>query len=304
MITAHHHFRESESDVQQATLTLGIINNRYVHFSPAVTAIELETYKRRRRKSSITAEQEMGIVLVNPMPHNGLASKTIDFVESVIVKFTYNSSLPLHYLSGNFAPVPFETPPITNLHVIGYLPECLNGEFIRVGPNSKFSPVAGYHWFDGDGKNFLEGAKFTKIGDLKGLFGLFMAYMKMLRENFNVLDLACGFGGGRLLSAILLMKCKKCPQLNDYTLMLGNTALIYHHGKLLVLSEADKPCEMFTFGYSQTPPYVTYRVISKDGFMHDPVPITILESVMMHDFAITENYAIFMDLPMCFRQKV
>lgn len=62
--------------------------------------------------------------------------------------------------------------------------------------------------------------------------------------------------------------------------------------------------EMFTFGYSQTPPYVTYRVISEDGFMNDPVPITIPESIMMHDFAITENYAIFMDLPLYFRPKV
>ena len=32
--------------------------------------------------------------------------------------------------------------------------------------------------------------------------------------------------------------------------------------------------EMFTFGNSQTPPYITYRVICKDGFMYDPVPIT------------------------------
>jgi carotenoid cleavage dioxygenase-like enzyme len=61
---------------------------------------------------------------------------------------------------------------------------------------------------------------------------------------------------------------------------------------------------MFTFGYSHTPPYITYRVISKDGFMHDPVPITISEPIMMHDFAITENYAIFMDLPLYFRPKV
>ncbi|PKI33429.1 hypothetical protein CRG98_046192 [Punica granatum] len=61
---------------------------------------------------------------------------------------------------------------------------------------------------------------------------------------------------------------------------------------------------MFTFGRAKTPPYVTYRVISKEGFMHDPVPITIPESVLMHDFAITENYAIFMDLPLCFRPKV
>jgi carotenoid cleavage dioxygenase len=62
--------------------------------------------------------------------------------------------------------------------------------------------------------------------------------------------------------------------------------------------------EMFTFGYSHEPPYCTYRVITKDGAMLDPVPITIPESVMMHDFAITENYSIFMDLPLMFRPKV
>lgn len=25
--------------------------------------------------------------------------------------------------------------------------ECLNGEFVRVGPNPKFKPVASYHWY-------------------------------------------------------------------------------------------------------------------------------------------------------------
>ncbi|KAF3972866.1 hypothetical protein CMV_003655 [Castanea mollissima] len=33
----------------------------------------------------------------------------------------------------------------------GVRKDCLNREFVRVGPNPKFSPVAGYHWFDGDG---------------------------------------------------------------------------------------------------------------------------------------------------------
>ncbi|XP_031374113.1 carotenoid 9,10(9',10')-cleavage dioxygenase-like isoform X2 [Punica granatum] len=282
-----------------------------------------------------------GIVLVDPMPRKGLTSKIIDYFEKLVVKLMYDSSQPHHYLSGNFAPVPDETSPVPELPVEGYLPDCLNGEFVRVGPNPKFAPVAGYHWFDGDGmihgmrikdgkatyvsryvktsrlkqEEFFGGAKFMKIGDLKGFFGLFMVNMQMLRAKMKVLDVSYGTGT-------------------------GNTALIYHHGKLLALSEADKPYvlkvledgdlqtlgmldydkrlshsftahpkvdpftgEMFTFGYSHMPPYITYRVISKDGYMHDPVPITISDPIMMHDFAITENYAIFMDLPLYFRPK-
>ncbi|KAI4323412.1 hypothetical protein L6164_023020 [Bauhinia variegata] len=281
------------------------------------------------------------IVKVDPKPSKGFTSKVIDLLEKLFVKLMYDSKLPLHYLSGNFAPVPEETPPAKNLPVKGYLPDCLNGEFVRVGPNPKFAPVAGYHWFDGDGmihglrikdgkatyvsrfvrtsrlkqEEYFGGAKFMKIGDLKGFFGLVMVNMQMLRAKWKVLDMSYGNGT-------------------------ANTALIYHHGKLLALSEADKPYaikvfedgdlqtlglldydkrlnhsftahpkvdpftgEMFTFGYSHNPPYITYRVISRDGYMHDPVPITVSDPILMHDFAITENYAIFMDLPLYFRPK-
>nr|QCU55174.1 carotenoid cleavage dioxygenase [Camellia fraterna] len=284
---------------------------------------------------------EGGVVVVKPKPNKGHTSTVIDWLEKLIVKLMYDTSQPHHYLAGNFGPVHDETPPCKDLTLQGYLPECLNGEFVRVRPNPKFTPVAGYHWFDGDGmihglrikdgkatyvsryvrtsrlkqEEFFGGSKFMKIGDLKGFFGLLMVNMQMLRAKLKVLDVSYGTGT-------------------------GNTALIYHHGKLLALSEADKPYvlkvledgdlqtlgmldydkrlahsftahpkvdpftgEMFTFGYSHTPPYITYRVISKDGFMHDPVPITIPEPIMMHDFAITENYAIFMDLPLFFKPK-
>lgn len=72
-----------------------------------------------------------------------------------------------------------------------------------VGPNPKFKPVAGYHWYDGDGmvhglrikdgkatyvsryvrtsrlkqEEYFGEAKFIKIGDLEGLFGLLMGRM-------------------------------------------------------------------------------------------------------------------------------
>ncbi|GMN53617.1 hypothetical protein TIFTF001_022762 [Ficus carica] len=177
-----------------------------------------------------------GIVAVNPRPNRGVISKLIGLLEKVVVKLGYDSSQPHHYLSGNFAPVPDETPPTTNLPVSGHLPKCLNGEFVRVGPNPKFSPVAGYHWFDGDG-----------------------------------------------MTHGLRIKDEK------------------HRMSLVISANA---AEMFTFDCLHTPPYVTYRVISKDGFMHDPVPITVSGPIMMHDFAITENYAIFMDLPLLFKPNV
>ncbi|KAK9092065.1 hypothetical protein Syun_026976 [Stephania yunnanensis] len=297
--------------------------------------------KAKSSSSAINGVASGGVVVVDPRPSKGITSWFVDLVETIVVKLMHDSAKPLHYLSGNFAPVRDETPPSANLPVEGHLPECMNGEFVRVGPNPKFAPVAGYHWFDGDGmvhglrikdgkatyvsryvrtsrikqEEFFGGAKFMKVGDLKGFFGLLMVNMQILRAKLKVLDLSYGNGT-------------------------GNTNLIYHHGKLLALQEADKPYalriledgdlqtlgmldydkrlahsftahpkvdpftgEMFTFGYSHSPPYCTYRVISKDGFMHDPVPITISDPVMMHDFAITENYAVFMDLPLYFRPK-
>ncbi|KAK2436460.1 carotenoid 9,10(9',10')-cleavage dioxygenase [Trifolium repens] len=165
-------------------------------------------------------------------------------------------------------------------------------------------------------EEYFGGSKFMKIADVKGILGLLMVIIQILRENLKILDVSYGTGT-------------------------ANIGLVYHNGKLLALSERDKPSaievfedgdlhtlgmldydkrldhyftahpkldpftgEMFTFGYSQTPPYITYRVISKYGYMHDPVPITISDPIMIHDFAITENYAIFMDLPVYFRPKV
>ncbi|XP_027357106.1 carotenoid 9,10(9',10')-cleavage dioxygenase 1 isoform X3 [Abrus precatorius] len=196
-------------------------------------------------KKIITGE---GIVKVEPKPSNGFTSKVIDLLEKLVVKFLYDSSLPQHYLSGNFSPVPDETPPTMDLPVKGYLPDCLNGEFVRVGPNPKFAPVAGYHWFDGDGmihglrikdgkatyvsrfvrtsrlkqEEYFGGSKFMKIGDLKGLFGLLMVNIHMLRIKWKVLDVSYGTST-------------------------ANTALVYHHGKLLALSEADKPYAIKVF---------------------------------------------------------
>lgn len=52
-------------------------------------------------------------------------------------------------MSGAYAPVN-EEHVAEECEVIGVLPEDVVGEYARNGPNPKFAPKGGYHWFDGD----------------------------------------------------------------------------------------------------------------------------------------------------------
>ncbi|CAI9759529.1 unnamed protein product [Fraxinus pennsylvanica] len=57
---------------------------------------------------------------------------------------------PKYVLSGNFARVD-ELSPTESEVIQGYLPSCLDGAYIRNGPNPQFIPCGPYHLFDGDG---------------------------------------------------------------------------------------------------------------------------------------------------------
>ncbi|KAI3934981.1 hypothetical protein MKW98_009900 [Papaver atlanticum] len=109
------------------------------------------SHSANHNQQSTGGSKEGRVLLVDPKPKKGLASQFFDVVEKLIVKHMHGSKQTNQYLSGLFAPVDEETPPQPNLLVKGYLPEGLNGEVLMVGPNPKFMPVAGYHWFDGDG---------------------------------------------------------------------------------------------------------------------------------------------------------
>jgi carotenoid cleavage dioxygenase len=156
-------------------------------------------------------------------------------------KFSRNKS---PYLCDNYAPVraeSFETAlPLLDAHTT--LPADLNGAFIRTGPNPYFDPAGRYHWFDGDGmshvvrfKNgsaaycnrFVETARLKqekkvgyaaagKIGDMKGISGIGHILFDLLKKKLGVLSTGNGFGT-------------------------GNTALVFHAGRLLTLNEGDLP---------------------------------------------------------------
>ena len=54
------------------------------------------------------------------------------------------------YLVGPYAPVVDEVT-LSDLEVVGEIPDDLNGVYVRNGPNPQFEPRGRYHWFDGDG---------------------------------------------------------------------------------------------------------------------------------------------------------
>ncbi|KAF3886603.1 MULTISPECIES: carotenoid oxygenase family protein [Nostocales] len=222
------------------------------------------------------------------------------------------------FLSGNFAPVQTEITSST-LQVKGKLPSHLSGIFVRNGPNPQWEPIGQYHWFDGDG--MLHG---VRISNGKATYcNRYIRTKKWQVEH----------EAGKANSSGLLEKRAKNSSENLFR-NTANTALIWHNGQLLALWEGGAPHaiqvpnletieeytykgklvssftahpkvdpktgEMMFFGYSFISPYLQYGVVSAEGELLRTVPIDIPQPVMMHDFAITQHYTIFMDLPMTF----
>jgi carotenoid cleavage dioxygenase len=226
------------------------------------------------------------------------------------------------FLEGNFAPVRNEIT-TDSLTVIGELPSDLSGMFVRNGPNPQFPPIGRYHWFDGDG--MLHG---VEIHD-----GIAQYRNRYIRTDGFTIEQEAGHA---LWTGLLEPPNPKNP--NGPVKNTANTALVWHAGQFLALWEGGVPHaielpgldtvgrytyhdklvsaftahpkvdpvtgEMMFFGYSLAqPPYLHYGIVSATGELLRTVPIDLPIGVMMHDFAITEHYTIFMDLPLTFRPE-
>ncbi|MGF1485573.1 MAG: carotenoid oxygenase family protein [Prochloraceae cyanobacterium] len=224
------------------------------------------------------------------------------------------------YLEGNFAPVDGEID-AQNLEVIGEIPADLKGMFLRNGPNPQFEPIGEYHWFDGDG--MIHAVKIEA-----GIASYRNRYVQTTGWKIeNEANQAIWSG---------LLEPPQMDLPHGPTKNTANTALIAHAGELLALWEGGEPHaielptlatigpknydgkldfpftahpkidpetqEKIFFGYSLVqPPFVKYGIVSAAGNIVKTEAIEIPVGVMMHDFAITQNYTIFMDLPYTFR---
>lgn len=214
------------------------------------------------------------------------------------------------HLRGNGRPVSEELT-LTELKVTGSIPGELDGRYIRNGAN----PLSGTsaHPFFGDG--MLHG---MRLKDGKALWykNRYVQTPFITEPPVEVLD-----------PAVMM----------DMTRSKANTHVVGHAGKILALEEGHFPyvvdgelntvgptdfggvlkgsftahpkiCpitgEMLAFGYSAMEPYLRYLRVSAEGALVQTENITVGGPTMMHDFNITENYVIFMDLPACFNLEL
>ncbi|GLI66025.1 hypothetical protein VaNZ11_009730 [Volvox africanus] len=242
------------------------------------------------------------------------------------------------YISGNFAPVEDEL--LEELELVGgKLPEGLDGCYVRAGPNPFFKPVAGYHWFDGDGMVHL-----VRLRNGKATYcNRFIETERLKQEREINRPLFVRFGdmcGLRGLAIILLVKLGQAIGALKYLKGIGtaNTSLAYHAGRLLALHEGDLPygvgisCnglvetmgrllmpeswrnnftahpkldpengELLFIGYKiDAKPYLSAGIMDVYGNLVRQWNIHIPRPVMMHDMGATERYLVLLDTPLCF----
>eukprot|EP00252_Welwitschia_mirabilis_P024164 TRINITY_DN705_c0_g2_i1.p1 TRINITY_DN705_c0_g2~~TRINITY_DN705_c0_g2_i1.p1 ORF type:complete len:617 (+),score=-56.71 TRINITY_DN705_c0_g2_i1:198-1853(+) len=241
---------------------------------------------------------------------------------------------PRRVLAGNFAPVP-ELPPTECTVTAGGIPECLNGIYLRNGPNPRHVPRSSYHHFDGDGMLHV----------LSVQNGSATFCSRYVRTNKFLVEESCGrpvvpngFSGltGRAgVARITVTVARSLLGIFDPTKGFGtaNTSVLCFNSALMALSESDAPYvlrltgdgdiqtidrydfdgklpmgmtahpkidadtgELFAYCYSPFPPFLNFFRVSAAGEKSPDVGIhSISQPSFIHDFAITKKYAVFPD---------
>jgi carotenoid cleavage dioxygenase len=216
---------------------------------------------------------------------------------------------PSPFLRGSFAPVADEITAF-DLPVTGRLPADLRGRYLRNGPNPLGLDDPGSHWFLGAG--MVHG---VRLRDGRA---------EWYRNRWV---------RSRLLAGELGEKWPGGPVHADMDFA-ANTHIIGHGGRILATVEAGPlpyelspeldtlgPCdfagtlpggfaahskvdprtgELHAIAYFWAWDHVQHVVIDPAGKVTRTTDIAVPDGPMMHDFALTEKYVVFFDLPVTF----
>ncbi len=209
----------------------------------------------------------------------------------------------------NYAPVSDELTDF-DLPVEGAIPPELDGWYLRNGPNPRQATA---HWFTGDGMIHgvrLEGGRaawyrnrWVRTDSFKEDFPLYNAdgtrNLRASVANTHVVNHA-----GKTLA--LVESSLPYEITNDL-----ETVGAYDFGGKLVDSMTAHPkiCpttgELHFFGYGNIfAPHVTYHRADANGELTINRPLDVKALTMMHDFALTAEHVIFMDLPIVFNLDI
>jgi carotenoid cleavage dioxygenase-like enzyme len=213
------------------------------------------------------------------------------------------------FLKGNYAPVADELTEL-DLPVQGSIPEELNGWYLRNGPNPR-QPKG--HWFIGDGMVHgvrLENGRAAWYRNrwvrTESFTEPFPLYNSDLSRNLHasVANTHVIRHAGKTLA---LVETSLPYEITNEL----NTLGAYDFGGKLVdaMTAHPKICpttgELHFFGYgSLTAPYVTYHRADASGELTINRAVDVKANTMMHDFALTAEHVIFMDLPIVFNLDV
>jgi carotenoid cleavage dioxygenase len=216
------------------------------------------------------------------------------------------------FLKGNFAPV-YEERTVTDLTVTGHIPDYLDGQYVRNGPNpvTDVDPDA-YHWFTGDG--MVHGVR-LRDGRAEWYRN------RWVRSPAMAARLGEPYDGER--SGFLL------PDVG------ANTNVIGHAGRMIALAEAGaasfelgpdlSTAGAWDFGGAVAGGYtahpkrdpdsgdlhaisyqcgggnrVRYSVIDTAGEARRTTDIETGGAAMMHDFSLTDRHVVLYDLPVTY----
>jgi carotenoid cleavage dioxygenase-like enzyme len=209
----------------------------------------------------------------------------------------------------NYAPVADELTEF-DLPVEGAIPAELDGWYLRNGPNPRQATA---HWFTGDGMIHgvrIEGGRaawyrnrWVRTDSFKSDLPLYNAdgtrNLRSSHANTHIVNHA-----GKTLA---LVESSLPYEISNDLETLG----AYDFGGKLVDSMTAHPkiCpttgELHFFGYGNIfQPHVTYHRADASGELTINRPLDVPALTMMHDFALTAEHVVFMDLPIVFNLDI